>query len=224
MRPLVLVGPASLGLAKDPALSHLVCSQIAYLPLDLENLRSPLGVSLKLADFKALLFTSKHAPLSLQHGLEDTKALEFLKSLPSFVLADKSAQVAKSLGFKVAFVGQSGQAKGFVKEVKGILPSPTLFVRAQSVATDALDFLPSLIAYENTPIKLPPEQKPKSRSVLIFGAPSSYRHFLANFAWDPSYAAIALGKSTLNAFAPGVCAFLSPQPSLEACIELAKTL
>ncbi|BEG57622.1 Uroporphyrinogen-III synthase HemD [Helicobacter sp. NHP21005] len=219
MRPIVIVGSAPYSGAKlDPGVGYLACSQIVYLPLNLDNL------ALLLPSLKALLFTSKHAPLSLEHSLKNTDTLAFLKSLPAFVLALKSAQVAKDLGFNVAFVGQSGHAKGFVKEIEGLLPNPTLFVRAQEVATHALDFLPSLIAYQNTPLKLPKEQRPQPNSVLIFTAPSSYRHFLENFAWDSSYTAIAIGTSTFNAFDPHICAHLSPQTSLEACIELAKTL
>ncbi|GMB96278.1 uroporphyrinogen-III synthase [Helicobacter sp. NHP22-001] len=221
MRPIVVIGSAITGDAKaalEPRVSYLACSQIVYLPLNLDNLTPPLP------SLKALLFTSKHAPLSLEHNLKNTNTLAFLKSLPTFVLAPKSAQMAKSLGFNVAFVGQSGHAKGFVKEIKDLLPQPTLFVRAQSVATNALDFLPSLVAYKNIPLMLAQTQKPKPHSVLVFTAPSSYRHFLKNFAWDSSYVAVAIGQSTLNALDPHICAHLSPETSLEACLELAKTL
>ncbi|BCZ17262.1 Uroporphyrinogen-III synthase HemD [Helicobacter sp. NHP19-003] len=221
MRPIVVVGSTPTGSARPAdfgGVGYLACGQIVYLPLNLDNLTPPLH------SLKALLFTSKHAPLSLEHNLKNSKTLAFLKSLPVFVLAHKSAQVAKDLGFNVSFVGQSGNATGFLREIKTLLPSPTLFVRAKETATNALDFLPSLIAYQNTPLKLPQTQKPKPHSVLVFSAPSSYRHFLANFAWDSSYTAIAIGTSTLNAFSKNICAHLSPQTSLEACIELAKTL
>ncbi|BDQ26787.1 uroporphyrinogen-III synthase [Helicobacter heilmannii] len=226
MRSIVVVSSAPTGGVGvlEPSIGCLACGRIVYLPLNLDNLATPTGVPLQLAHVRALLFTSKHAPLSLEHGLANSDALTFLKSLPAFVLAPKSAQVAKDLGFNVAFMGQSGHAKGFIEEIKGLLPNPTLFVRAQETATNALDFLPSLIAYQNTPLKLPQEQKPKPHSVLIFTAPSSYRHFLANFAWDSSYSAVAIGQSTLNTLDPHICAHLSPQPSLEACIALAKTL
>ncbi|WP_163555621.1 uroporphyrinogen-III synthase [Helicobacter suis] len=219
MRPIVVVGATPyLG---DKTVLNLICSQIIYLPLVYKEgfLSSALSPPLLIESMQALLFTSKHAPLALTHSLE-TKALNFLKTLPTFVLAEKSAQVAKDLGFCVAFVGQGGHAKDLVQEIT--LPKNTLFIRAKEVASSVFDHLPSLIVYENKPLKL--TDKPKPHSVLIFSAPSAYKIFSHCFSWDNSYTAIALGESTFKTFGPNIHALKSPKPCLQDCITLAKTL
>ncbi|WP_104749383.1 uroporphyrinogen-III synthase [Helicobacter cynogastricus] len=223
MSSIVVVSPTPY---KGDLAVSLVCNEIVYLPLQYVNftLSSPLSAPVALKPLQALVFTSKHAPLALEYSLKHTPALAFLKSLPVFVLAAKSAQTACSLGFHVVFIGQSAQASNFAKEIQAQLPFPALFVRAKTTASNSLDHLPSLIAYENKPLKLPQKYKPKPHSILIFTAPSTYHAFLANFAWEQSYKAIAIGASTFKAFNPAICAFQSPEPSLEACIALAKTL
>ncbi len=222
-RPIVLVGSklhASLGF------EQLVVSAIEYLPIRLDT--DPI---------KALIFTSKHAPLALEHQFKNTPTESTLKSLPVFALASKSAQVARDLGFNVYFVGQKGEGLGFATEIipllRALLPpkSYALYVRAQTIVSNldqaliqAQIPLKQCIAYQVKPLKLPPERKPKPRSILIFGAPSAYRAFRANFDWDRSYTAIALGESTLKSFDPQMSAFKSPKPTLESSIALAKTL
>ncbi|WP_233709207.1 uroporphyrinogen-III synthase [Helicobacter suis] len=219
MRPIVVVGMTPY--VGDVAITNLICSEIIYLPLVYKEgfLSSTLSPPLFIQNMQALLFTSKHAPLALTHSLE-TKALDFLKTLPVFVLAEKSAQVAKDLGFCVAFVGQGGHAKDLLQEIT--LPRNTLFVRAKEVASSVFNHLPSLIVYESKPLKL--TDKPKPHSVLIFSAPSAYKIFCYCFSWDNSYTAIALGESTFETFGPNIHALKSPKPRLQDCITLAKTL
>ncbi|WP_104753181.1 uroporphyrinogen-III synthase [Helicobacter salomonis] len=211
---------------KGDLATSLVCNEIIYLPLQHANytLSSPLSAPIALKPLQALIFTSKHAPLALEYSLENTPALAFLKTLPVFVLAAKSAQTARSLGFHVVFTGKSAQAPTFAQEIQSQLPPRALFVRAKTTASNSLDHLSSLIVYENRPLILSQEYKPKPHSILIFTAPSTYHAFLANFSWEESYKAIAIGASTFKAFDPAICAYQSPKPSLEACITLAKTL
>ncbi|WP_104725974.1 uroporphyrinogen-III synthase [Helicobacter felis] len=223
MSSIVVVSPTPY---KGDLATSLVCNEIVYLPLQCVDftLSSSLSAPIDLKTLQALVFTSKHAPLALEHSLGNSAALAFLKTLPVFALAIKSAQAAQSLGFHVIFTGQSAHAFSFAKEIQPYLPSNALFVRAKITASNSLDHLPSLIVYENRPLVLPQKDKPKPHSILIFTAPSAYHAFVANFSWEKSYQAIAIGASTFKAFDSAICAHQSPKPSLEACIALAKTL
>lgn len=226
LRSIVWVGTKS---HSDPSIQSLVTNAVVYLPLRTQDV--------DLDRIRALIFTSKHAPLALEHAFKGSDTLASLKALPTFVLAQKSAQVALDRGFSVNFIGQKGHGVGFVQEIMASLRallqknSSVLYVRAKNIASNmdtlllqAHISLKQLVAYENRCLKLPPALKPKPHSILIFGAPSAYQAFLSNFTWDPSYIAIALGSSTFKAFDPSIRAFKSPKPTLESSITLAKTL
>ncbi len=214
----------------------LVCNVLEFLPIKAQDLEihTPQG-NLTLVDIGALIFTSKHAPLALEHSLKGSHALEWLKTLPSFVIAPRSARYAQDLGFQVALVGHAGRGELFAQE---ILPSlrqclrnkSALYVRAQHSASNLSAWLQAhlsvreIIVYANKPLKLASSLKPPPHSILIFTAPSVYRAFVGNFGWDRSYRAIALGETTYRAFAPEVRALVSPEPSLQASVTLAKEL
>ena len=67
---------------------------------------------------------------------------------------------------------------------------------------------------------------PPHDSVIIFGAPSSYKNFILRFGWQPSYRAIAIGKSTFASLSQEAQknAQIAPKPSFQACVALAKKL
>ncbi len=220
----------------DLQVQSLVCNTLEYLPLGAQgvNISTPQGV-LDVSGIGALLFTSKNAPLALEHSLQNTHVLAVLKSLPSFVLAPQSARWAQDLGFQVAFVGQRAQGALFAQEVLPHLQAclqtkSALYVRAQHSAFNLGAWLQAhvsvqeLIAYTNKPLKLSAHLKPPPHSILIFSAPSAYKAFVFNFGWDTSYRAIALGESTYRAFESHVRALISPEPSLQASVALAKEL
>ncbi len=65
---------------------------------------------------------------------------------------------------------------------------------------------------------------PEPNAIIIFGAPSSYHAFMQKFAWDSTYRAIAIGKSTFEAFAPHIQnqSFIAPSQSFHSCVQLAR--
>ncbi len=220
----------------DPCVQSLVCNALEHLPLSAQGLSVETSQgALDLNTIGALLFTSKNAPLALEHSLQGTHALVFLKSLPSFVLAPQSARFTQALGFQVAFIGQSAQSALFAQEILPHLQAclhakSALYVRAQHSAFNLGAWLQAhlsvqeLIVYTNKPLKLSPHLRPPPHSILIFSAPSAYKAFIYNFDWDASYRAIALGETTYRAFDSHVRALISPEPSLQASVALAKEL
>lgn len=180
----------------------------------------------------ALIFTSPYAIYSLIESEQRNLKLRHWRDIQSFVLSSKIAHICRKNNAKVAFVASKAYGEHFAHEICPILQNQkVLYVRGKdtafaldSVLLEANIDLQQVIAYENSPQKLDISLKPQARSVIIFGAPSAYRSFVANFGWEDEYIAIAIGETTFQAFDKGIKAYISPQPSFESCITFAKAL
>src|SRR5574344_1722607 len=88
--------------------------EIKYLKFDLD-----------LKKYDALVFTSKNAIFSLEeNGIH-------WKSVPSYVIAPKTADIAKKIGANIAFIGFSGHGNDFANELITYLKDKkAVYVRA----------------------------------------------------------------------------------------------
>lgn len=182
--------------------------------------------AIDLSGIDALAFTSKNAVIAL-----DSLTPQW-RTIPAFVIGEATAREVEQRGGRVEFISSDRHGIGFFEELRGRLVGRSVFYpRAREIVSRLGERLQSAgiavreaVVYENRALKLPASQKPPRGSILIFTAPSAYRHFLESFAWEASWRAIAIGKTTLEAFAPEVRAYLAPEVSLEACLKLAENL
>lgn len=213
MREIIVVGYQSYDFAKS-----LVVGEIIY-----EDF------SLDLEEFSSLIFTSKNAILSLESNAKKYPKMQEWKSKPSYVIGKGSAKVLQTLGGNLAYISTNSHGKEFASFLQTTLnPKESfLYLRAKNIVSNLDEILKnagfsihSQIAYQSQALSLTHAQKPPSKSVLLFTSPSAYEFFLQNFQWDESYLAIALGKTTYERFAQGICKEISPLQDIKESIKL----
>lgn len=174
--------------------------------------------------YDALVFTSKNAVYAL-----DSFNLKW-KSVPCFVIAQKTANVLEQLGGNVAFIGNSGHGNDFASELIPVLKNKrVLYLRAKKVVSNLVSLLKEAhinvdeaIIYETACNKIKHLEVPKPGSVIIFSSPSTIECFFENFSWESSYKAVAIGQTTAQYLPTYVPYVVSKTTSIEDCIALAK--
>lgn len=208
----------------------LLLNQIIYYPLE-KSLRHFLEN--KEIENPALIFSSQNAIFSLDLTLKKYPEFLCLKNLPCYVIGDSSAKLACDLGFQIALIARDGYGDSFGDEIASLLAGRwVLYFRAKRVSFDLkLKFsdpkgVTEIIAYENQSLDLVTlqKQRPKEDSIIIFTAPSHFQDFIQNFGWDPSYQAIAIGKTTFASFKNVGKKFMSTERSLLSCLQLSQAL
>lgn len=188
-----------------------------------------LEFDLNLNGIDALIFTSKNAIDALIYNAYK-KNNENWKKIDSFIFGESSANYFKKMGGIVKYKQIDGNGKDFALNIKPFLQNKkALYIRAKIIALDIKKILNNvdlkeIIAYESKMKYLDISLKPPSNSILIFTAPSTYKSFIANFGWDKSYIAIAIGKTTFKSFINNIKALKAPKQSIESCINLAKQI
>ena len=182
--------------------------------------------SVDLSSYEALIFSSKNGVIAIDNINKGWK------SLPSYAIGSATANQVKELGGMVAYSAKNSYGDSFAGEIKGRLEGKkALFIRPKVVASslntilkEAGVLLDELIAYETVCADPKKSQKPPKNSIIIFTSPSTIECFFKSFSWDESYKAVVIGKVTAS-FMPKEIEFaLSPKPSIDECIVLAKKL
>lgn len=215
MREIVLIGSKP-----EPNVKSLVVSEIEILPFPMN-----------LKNIDALIFTSRYAIASMAQNAKRLGDYSW-QGIPSFVIGQGSANYLIEMGGKVEYIGRDSYGDGFANEIIPLLENRTpLYIHAKKIVSHINEKLlqhkiklSEVVAYENKTLKLDAHLAPKPNSILIFTAPSHYKAFLANFKWDGSYIAIAIGMTTFGVFDIGVNAFVSPTQSIQGCIEFAQDI
>ena len=184
---------------------------------------------INLNEIEALIFTSKYAALSLQNN---PKLDSNWKQIPSYVIGKESAKTLEKLEAKIAYKGRGEGGEEFAKEIIPYLKNKkTLYLRAKKITSQLPEILlqneinlMQVIIYESKFKPLDSKLKPKAKSILIFTSPSQYQSFKKNFKWDKTYIAIAIGKTTFNAFNKNINALISPKQNIQYCIKFAKKI
>ena len=196
---------------KFDGVENLEVFEIEYLKFDLD-----------LKKYDALVFTSKNAIFSLEeNGIS-------WKSIPSYLIAPKTADIAKEFGANIAFIGFSGHGNDFAYELIPYLKDKkTLYVRVLKTVSNLANILKEnginideVIAYKTSCNKQEKKALDKN-STIIFTSPSSVECFFRKYSWEDSFKAIAIGRTTAMYLPKNIECEISSITSVEECVKLA---
>jgi len=182
-------------------------------------------VDLDFTSYDTLIFSSKNGVKSIAEKNTDWK------NLSSFAIGNPTANEIIKLGGRVEYVAKSSYGNDFAKELIPLLKhKKVLFIRAKKVLSnlekilkEANINLSSQIVYE-TVCRKKTNEKFKSNSIFIFTSPSTIKCFFKNYEWLDSYKAVCIGDVTAKELPINVSFYISKIQTIDACIELAKTL
>lgn len=198
---------------KHEGIENLEVFQIEYIKSDVD-----------LKKYDALVFTSKNGVKAINSFNQDWK------NIPSYAIAQKTANTIIKLGGVVEFIGNSGHGNDFAYELKNVLKDKkVLYVKALKTVSNLPNILKEngilldeIIAYKTSCKKS--NIILEENSIFIFTSPSSVECFFKQYSWKNSYKAIVIGKTTAEFLPSNVNYEISSQTSVEECIKLAKQL
>ena len=198
---------------KHEDVKNLEVFQIEYIKSDVD-----------LKKYDALVFTSKNGVKAINSFNQDWK------NIPSYAIAQKTANTIIKLGGFVKFIGNSGHGNDFAYELKNVLKDKkVLYVKALKTVSNLPNilkengiFLDEIIAYKTSCKKS--NIILEENSIFIFTSPSSVECFFKQYSWKNSYKAIVIGKTTAEFLPSNINYEISSQTSVEECIKLAKQL
>lgn len=198
---------------KHEDVENLEVFQIEYIKSDID-----------LKKYDALVFTSKNGVKAINSFNQDWK------NIPSYAIAQKTANTIIKLGGVVEFIGNSGHGNDFAYELKNVLKDKkVLYVKALKTVSNLPNilkengiFLDEIIAYKTSCKKS--NIILEENSIFIFTSPSSVECFFKQYLWKNSYKAIVIGKTTAEFLPSNINYEISSQTSVEECIKLAKQL
>lgn len=198
---------------KHEDVENLEVFQIEYIKSDID-----------LKKYDALVFTSKNGVKAINSFNQDWK------NIPSYAIAQKTANTIIKLGGVVEFIGNSGHGNDFAYELKNVLKDKKiLYVKALKTVSNLPNilkengiFLDEIIAYKTSCKKS--NIILEENSIFIFTSPSSVECFFKQYSWKNSYKAIVIGKTTAEFLPSNINYEISSQTSVEECIKLAKQL
>ncbi|MCT7574289.1 uroporphyrinogen-III synthase [Aliarcobacter butzleri] len=198
---------------KHENVENLEVFQIEYIKSDVD-----------LKKYDALVFTSKNGVKAINSFNQDWK------NIPSYAIAQKTANTIIKLGGIVEFIGNSGHGNDFAYELKNVLKDKkVLYVKALKTVSNLPNilkengiFLDEIIAYKTSCKKS--NIILEENSIFIFTSPSSVECFFKQYSWKNSYKAIVIGKTTAEFLPSNINYEISSQTSVEECIKLAKQL
>lgn len=198
---------------KHENVENLEVFQIEYIKSDID-----------LKKYDALVFTSKNGVKAINSFNQDWK------NIPSYAIAQKTANTIMKLGGVVEFIGNSGHGNDFAYELKNVLKDKkVLYVKALKTVSNLPNilkengiFLDEIIAYKTSCKKS--NIILEESSIFIFTSPSSVECFFKQYSWKNSYKAIVIGKTTAEFLPSNINYEISSQTSVEECIKLAKQL
>ncbi|MCG3688816.1 uroporphyrinogen-III synthase [Aliarcobacter butzleri] len=198
---------------KHENVENLEVFQIEYIKSDID-----------LKKYDALVFTSKNGVKAINSFNQDWK------NIPSYAIAQKTANTIIKLGGVVEFIGNSGHGNDFAYELKNVLKDKkVLYVKALKTVSNLPNilkengiFLDEIIAYKTSCKKS--NIILEENSIFIFTSPSSVECFFKQYSWKNSYKAIVIGKTTAEFLPSNINYEISSQTSVEECIKLAKQL
>lgn len=173
-----------------------------------------------------LTITSKQ----VSEALKQYNKLEYLKK-QALCVSLESAKSFRSIGGRVLDVG-SGYGDTLEAKIKSY-PKKTrwLYLRAKVVASDFVEKLKDagynideVILYESKCSKEIEQVKLSENAILIFTSPSGVNCFLKHHVINLKTQVVVIGTTTAKALPKGVKYHISPQNTIESCLELAKIL
>jgi uroporphyrinogen-III synthase len=172
-----------------------------------------------------VIFTSKNAVFSLN------KIYKEWTKIPAYSIGTGTSGVIKELGGEVVYEAKNSYGDSFAKEIAVLLAGKSvLFPHAKKTASDIGALLKAanvnaheLIVYESV-CKENISLRSENDAIFIFTAPSIVECFLKHIKWQKAFTAVAIGSKTASAFPPDIKPLISPEQTVEACVNFAKTL
>lgn len=180
---------------------------------------------IRLEEIDGIVLTSKQAVRALQ-----AIAPEWSR-LPALCVGRSTAAAAAAAGAEVLQI-----ADGYGDDLYDLIRKHSaafrwLYARPKSVASDFAQRLRDegvnlreCIVYETVCAPKPTTPPLPPDAVLIFTSPSGYECFSRRFSLRPEQAVVAIGRTTRKAIPREHTVFVAEQPSVAACIALAKML
>ncbi|MEA1917646.1 MAG: uroporphyrinogen-III synthase [Campylobacterota bacterium] len=172
--------------------------------------------------YDALVITSKESIYSLESSNPDWV------NLPILAISSATADEAKKYGAYILGTGD-GYGDSLTEKILKHRVYRWLYVRPQVVASDFVKDVKDLggkieekIIYETSCNKSLKSQNIPIDATLIFTSPSAVKCFLASYDFLQNQNIIVIGKTTAQALPHFAHYHISPKPTVEACIELAK--
>ncbi len=177
------------------------------------------------SSYEYLLITSKQALKALENY--DTQSYRDKKL---FCISQATANAAKVMGLEVVSI-----AKGYGDSLISTLhkyPKATkyLYLRGEVVASDFVQIcqtdgysIDEAIVYKSECSKALLEMTFREQSIFIFTSPSAVQCFLKNHTLPQDSLSIVIGKTTAKSLPKETLYTIAPEPSIEACVRLAKT-
>ncbi len=180
---------------------------------------------LDLNGFDTILFSSKQAVI-FADKLNPAWKERFI-----IAVGPATANIAKELGAKEIYYPKNYYGKELAKDVlKYFQNKKILYVRPKVISFDSKNFLAQYgitiqeaIIYETKCKSYQNKTLPKN-AIIIFTSPSTIKCFLKSFEWDESFKAVVIGKSTLKKLPQFIKASVAKEPTIDACVELAKKM
>ncbi len=180
---------------------------------------------LNLNEIDTILFSSKQAVI-FANKLNPAWKERFI-----IAVGPATAKMAKELGAKEIYYPKNYYGKELAKDVlKYFQKKKILYIRPKIISFDSKTFLQrhgifikEAIIYETICKKYKNFSLPKN-VIIIFTSPSTIECFFKSFEWDESFKAVVIGKSTLKKLPQNINAFVAKEPTIDACVELAKSL
>jgi len=181
-----------------------------------------LKFNIDIKKYDALIFTSKNAIFAID------KNNKYWRDIPSYIIAQKTANIAKEFGSNIVFVGTSGHGNEFAYELIPYLKNKrALYVKALKTVSNLSSILmqnsinlDEIVAYKTICNKINPIILEKN-STIIFTSPSSVECFFKKYNWDSSFKAIVIGKTTASYLPKSINYQISKITSAEECVKLA---
>jgi uroporphyrinogen-III synthase len=182
--------------------------------------------NLDLSGYDALIFTSKNGVKYADQLTSDWR------KIPAYAISAQTAKQIKDLKGKIAFVGKENHGDEFAYELLEQLEGKKVaYLGPQKIVSNMIgilkehkiecDFIPVYqticSAYANK-IKLP------SDSIIIFSSPSTIECFFKKVAWDKSFTAISIGRTTAKYFPDDIKPMIADNTSLKSCVCKALSL
>ncbi len=179
-----------------------------------------------LAGVDALIFTSKNGVEAID------RVSDQWREIPVYAIGSATAESVRERGGSVYYEAKNSYGNLFAGEIKKQLKGKrTLFVRPKKVTSKLNQILlqngvelQETIAYETICNDDPRLKAPKQGAVIIFSSPSTIECFFKRFAWEESYRAVVIGDVTAASMPKEIDFLKAQQPTIPACIDLAKRL
>lgn len=198
-------------------LSPSVYSEVVSLPM---VAFSAVAQAIEFQDCDTLLFTSKNG-VKIANDI-DPKWREY----PSIAIGKETARAIKELGGNLVALGKEAYASSVAELIKAdFAHSKILYLRPAVVSSEHLATLVrEQVIYKTECVTYPKSKQPPKNAVIIVTSPSTFKCFLQNFSWFDSYRVVAIGSVTAKALQPFVHCSVASEPTISACIRLAKEI